>query len=44
MAVCSATVPAAVAAYLAVLSQGGASEEFHQSFMAYLRAIIDGAR
>jgi len=44
MVVCSATAPAAVAAYLAILSQGGASEEFHQSFMEYLRSIIDAAR
>jgi AcrR family transcriptional regulator len=44
MAVCSVTVPAAVGAYLAILGQGGASEEFHQSFMAYLRSIIDAAR
>ncbi len=44
MAVCAAAVPAAVGAYLAVLAQGGVYEEFHRSFMAYLRFIIDAAR
>jgi AcrR family transcriptional regulator len=44
MAVCGATSAAAVGAYLAILAQRGASEEFHQSFMAYLRAMVDAAR
>jgi hypothetical protein len=44
MAVCRATATAAVGAYLAVLGQEGVSEQFHQTFMAYLRSVIDAAR
>jgi AcrR family transcriptional regulator len=44
MAVCRATATAAVGAYLAILAQDGASDEFHHSFMAYLRSVIDAAR
>ena len=44
MAVCCTVVPAALAAYLAVLAEGGTAEDLFRSFMAYLHVVIDAVR
>lgn len=44
MAVCCTVVPAALAAYLALVAESGTTDELRQSFMTYLRVVIDAAR
>jgi AcrR family transcriptional regulator len=44
MMVCSTVVPAALAAYLRVMAEGGATDELRGQFMSYLRVVIDAVR